>query len=128
LDAKRRLRDGQRGGAKIKFLVTVVVLGILAFAGIKIVPAFFANYQLQDAVTNEARFATSTYPKKTPDDVREDIFKKMQELDVPAKREDIRVTSDGTLVSITLDYTVTFDLAVTQFSHPFHVHADSRPI
>ncbi len=127
MDAKR-LRDGQRGGAKLKFLVTILILGALAFAAVRIVPAYFANYQLQDAVTDEARFATSTYPKKTTDDLRNDVFKRAQELEVPTKREDIRVTSDGSLVTISLDYTVTFDLAVTQFTHQFHVHADSRPI
>jgi len=100
----------------------------LAFAAVKIVPAYFANYQLDDAMKTEARFATSAYPKKTVEDVREDIFKKVQELEVPAKKEDIRVTSDGSLVSISLDYSVTFDLAVTQFTRQFHLHEDSRPI
>jgi hypothetical protein len=127
LDAKQ-FRERQRGGAKIKFLVAVVVLGSLAFAAVKIVPAYFANYQLDDAMKTEARFATSAYPKKTVEDVREDIFKKVQELEVPAKKEDIRVTSDGSLVSISLDYSVTFDLAVTQFTRQFHLHEDSRPI
>ena len=127
MDAKQ-FRERQRGGAKIKFLVAVVVLGSLAFAAVKIVPAYFANYQLDDAMKTEARFATSAYPKKTVEDVREDIFKKVQELEVPAKKEDIRVTSDGSLVSISLDYSVTFDLAVTQFTSQFHLHEDSRPI
>lgn len=127
MDAKQ-FRERQRGGAKIKFLVAVVVLGSLAFAAVKIVPAYFANYQLDDAMKTEARFATSAYPKKTVEDVREDIFKKVQELEVPAKKEDIRVTSDGSLVSISLDYSVTFDLAVTQFTRQFHLHEDSRPI
>ena len=127
MDAKQ-FRNGQRGGAKIKFLVAVVILGSLAFAGVKIVPAYFANYQLDDAMKTEARFATSAYPKKSVEDVREDIFKKVQELEVPAKKEDIRVTSDGSLVSISLDYSVTFDLAVTQFTREFHLHEDSRPI
>lgn len=127
MDAEQ-FRNAQRGGAKIKFLVAVVVLGSLAFAGVKIVPTYFANYQLDDAMKTEARFATSAYPKKSVEDIREDIFKKVQELEVPARKEDIRVTSDGSLVSISLDYSVTFDLAVTQFTRQFHLHEDSRPI
>ncbi len=67
----------------------------MVFCAFKIVPSWFANYQLQDAITTEARFATSTYPKKTPEDIQDDVFKKAQELGVPAKKEDIKVTFDG---------------------------------
>lgn len=124
----RRIRDGQRGGAKLNFAITLIILGAMVFGAIKVVPSWFANYQLQDAITTEARFATSTYPKKTAEDIQGDVFKRAQELGVPAKKEDIKVTFDGNLITITLDYSVTYDLAVTQITHPFHLYADSRPI
>ena len=124
----KRMRDGQRGGAKLSFAITIIILGAMAFGAIKVVPSWFANYQLQDAITTEARFATSTYPKKSPEDIQGDVFKKAQELGVPARKEDIKVTFDGNLVTISLDYSVTYDLAVTQITHPFHLYADSRPI
>jgi hypothetical protein len=38
------------------------------------------------------------------------------------------VTTDGSLVSISLDYSITFDLIVYQLTHQFHLYADSRPI
>jgi hypothetical protein len=123
-----RVRDRQRGGGKLGFFITVIVLGFLAFCTFKIAPSYFANYQLQDAMTTEARFATSTYPKKTPEDIQEDVGKKIKELGVPAKKEDVKVTTDGSLVTITLDYAITFDLIVYQFTHQFHLYADSHPI
>ncbi|HTR46212.1 MAG TPA: hypothetical protein VMM16_02335 [Verrucomicrobiae bacterium] len=121
---------GERGGSKINFLITIVVLGAMAFAGVKIVPVYFANYQFQDAIQTEARFALSAYPKKSVEDVRDDCFKKVQELDLPIKRESIKVIMDpatGTL-DISADYTVTFDLAVYQWTHDFHPHADNHTI
>jgi hypothetical protein len=124
----KRLQDRQRGGAKLSFAITIIILGTMVFCAIKVVPSWFANYQLQDAITTEARFATSTYPKKTPEDIQGDVFKKAQELGVPAKVGDIKVTFDGNLVTITLDYSVSYDLAVTQITHQFHLYADSRPI
>jgi len=124
----KRIRGGQRGGSKLSFFITIIILGSLAFCAFKMVPSFFANYQLQDAMTTEARFATSTYPKKTPDDIQNDVYKKMQELGVPAKKEDVKVVSDGSLITITLDYSVTFDLIVYQFTHQFHLYTDSRSI
>jgi hypothetical protein len=123
-----RVHGGERGGARLSFAITVIILGIMVFCAIKVVPSWFANYQLQDAITSEARFANSTYPKKTMDDIRDDVFRKVQELGVPAKKDDIKVTVDGSLISISLDYAVTYDLAVTQITHQFHVSADSRSI
>jgi len=123
-----RIRDGQQGGAKLSFAITIIILGTMVFCAIKVVPSWFANYQLQDAITTEARFATSTYPKKTPEDIQGDVYKKAQELGVPTKQQDIKVTFDGNLVTISLDYSVTYDLAVTQITHHFHLYADSRPI
>ncbi len=123
-----RLQDRQRGGAKLSFAITIIILAVMVFCAIKVVPSWFANYQLQDAITTEARFATSTYPKKSPEDIQGDVFKKAQELGVPAKKEDIKVSFDGNLVTITLDYSVSYDLAVTQITHQFHLYADSRPI
>jgi hypothetical protein len=123
-----RVRVGQRGGGKLGFFITIIVLGAIAFCAYKLVPSFFANYQLQDAITTEARFATSTYPKKSPDDIQNDVYKKMQELGVPAKKEDVKVSTDGSLVTISLDYSITFDLIVYQLTHQFHLYADSHPI
>jgi hypothetical protein len=123
-----RIHGGERGGAKLSFAITVIILGVMVFCAIKVVPSWFANYQLQDAITTEARFATSTYPKKSPEDIQGDVFKKAQELGVPARKEDIKVTFDGNVVTISLDYAVTYDLGVTQITHPFHLYADSRPI
>jgi hypothetical protein len=124
----QRLLGGQRGGAKLSFAITIIILGTMVFCAARVVPSWFANYQLQDAITTEARFATSTYPKKNPDDIREDVFAKIQELGVPAKKDDIKIVTDGNQVTISLDYSVTYDLAVTQMTHQFHVSADSRPM
>jgi len=123
-----RAHGSERGGAKLSFAITIIILGTMVFCAIKVVPSWFANYQLQDAITTEARFATSTYPKKSPEDIQGDVFKKASELGVPAKKEDIKVTFDGNLVTISLDYSVSYDLAVTQITHQFHLYADSRPI
>jgi hypothetical protein len=124
----QRVRDGQRGGGKLSFAITILILGTMVFCAVKVVPSWFANYQLQDAITTEARFATATYPKKTAEDIQGDVFKRVQELGVPAKKEDIKVSFDGNLLSISLDYSVSYDLIVTQINHQFHLYADSRPI
>jgi hypothetical protein len=123
-----RVHEGERGGAKTSFLITIIILGIMVFCAVKVAPAFFANYQLNDSMTSEARFANSTYPKKTPDDIQDDVYRKAVELGVPIKKQDVKVSVDGNLITVTVDYSVTWDLIVTQIVHQFHDSADSHSI
>jgi hypothetical protein len=121
-------RHPQRGGAKLNLIITLVILGAMAFAGVKVVPVYVANYEFQDALNSESRFALTGYPKKNVEDVRDDIFKKAQDLGIPCKREDIQVSMENGYVSISLDYSVPIDLAVYQFDLQFHPHADNHSI
>lgn len=121
-------RNRELGESKIKPILVLLVLAFAAYSAFKIVPAYFANYQLQDMIKSEALFATSAYPRKTADDIHSDVWKKVQELGIPAKPEAIKVTGGDQAVSITVDYTVPVDLTVYQFTLDFHPHADSHSI
>jgi hypothetical protein len=122
----RRNRERQRGGSKFSSIMMLLVLGSMAFAAFKIVPAYFANYQLQDSMVTEARFAMVN--RKAATDVQDDIWKKVQELGIPAKKDDIQVTTDQGLVQITVNYSVPVDLIVYQYSLQFHPQADNKAI
>jgi hypothetical protein len=56
----------------------------------------------------QARFGIVN--RYTDEQVRENIFKVVQDLDIPAKREDIKVTVTQAIVKISLQYTVPVDL------------------
>jgi len=118
----------ERGGAKIKLVLTLLVLGSMVFLGVRIFPAYFANYQIEDSMKTEAQFAAAAYPKRTEDMVRAAIWGKVQELGIPAKEDDIVVSMSPQNVDITLNYTVAIDLVVTQWNHDFHNHADNHSI
>jgi YbbR domain-containing protein len=124
----QQTQNGQKGGAKINLLITLMIMAAMIFTAVKVVPVYFANYQFQDAINSESRFALTGYPKRTIEDVRDDIYKKAQELQIPAKREDIQVSMQSGYVNISLDYSVPIDLAVYQFSLQFHPHADNHSI
>ncbi|MGH9683963.1 MAG: hypothetical protein ACRD4S_10175 [Candidatus Acidiferrales bacterium] len=111
----------------MNLILTLAVLGSMIFAGIEIMPAYFANYQLQDSMESEARFANS-YPRKDTDEIRDDIWRKVQSLGVPAKIDDIHVTGNGGIWEISIDYSVPIDLRVYQFNLDFHPHADNKSI
>ena len=120
----------ERGGSKLNVILPLLILGGMIFVIAKIVPVYFANYQFQDAIQTEAKFALTGYPKKSLDDLREDVYKKAQELDIPTDRENIRVAVDANkgYVDIGLDYSVPIDLKVYQFTLQFHPHADNHSI
>lgn len=121
-------RIAERGGSAVNLLLAIVIAGGMAFAGFKIVPVYVANFEFQDAMASESRFALSGYPTKSVDDIRDDMFKKAQDLGIPAKADDIQVIIDNKDVDIALDYTVPIDLAVYQWNKQFHVHADNHSI
>jgi Domain of unknown function (DUF4845) len=119
-------RNHERGGGKVNLLLTVLVVGALIFAAIKIVPAYVNNYQLQDSMETEARFAGAN--RKAEADIRQDVWKKVEELGIPAKQDDLRVSMAEGAVQISLSYTIPIDLQVYRFNLDFHPHADNRTI
>jgi len=122
----RRNRNSQQGGSKFSSIMMLLILAAMAFAAFKIVPSYFADYQLQDSMTTEARFALVN--RKAPNDVQDDIWKKVQELGIPAKKDDIQVISDQGLVQISISYTVPVDLIVFHHDLVFHDQKDNKAI
>jgi len=73
-------------------------------------PIYVAEYQLKDKITEQARFAIVN--RYTEDQVKDIIFKVIQDLDIPAKRDDIKVQTTNHGLMISVSYTVPVDLAV----------------
>ncbi len=71
-------------------------------------PSTCAEYQLKDKIAEQARFAVvNRYPE---DQVRDVIFKVIQDLDIPAKRDDIKVETTNHGLMISVNYSVPVDL------------------
>jgi hypothetical protein len=126
--ARTALRFRERGSSKLNTLFALAIFGGMIFAAVKIVPPYFANYQFQDAIESESKFALTGYPKRSQDDIQEEVFQKAKSLGIPAKRDDVHVAMANGSVSISLDYNVPVDLQVYQFTLQFHSHADNHSI
>jgi len=110
-------------------LLTLLFLGVTIFVAVKLVPPYVSNYQFQDSIQTEAKFALAGYPKKSEDDIRDAVWNKAQELNIPLKKkEDIKITMDQGNVSISTDYAIPIDLFVYQLTLQFHPHADNHTI
>jgi hypothetical protein len=108
-NAKSSLR-AQRGGARLKALVYTAILVAAVFAAIKTVPAYVAEYELKDKMSEQARFAVVN--RYTEEQIRDNIYRTIQDLDIPAKREDVKVTNTNHGLAISVNYTVPVDLMV----------------
>ncbi len=114
---------------RIAFVLFMIVA--LIFLGLKFVPVYFGNYSFKDYVEDESR-RTSYSPTATEDTIRDEVFKKAQEYDIPLTKEDIKVSkgSGGGIqaVVISADYTVHLDLLVTSTDLHFSVASQNKPM
>jgi hypothetical protein len=103
-------------------IVGILVIVAAVYLCATLIPPFFANYQFEDAIKTEAQM--STYSTKSEEQIRDTIFKKAQELEIPMSREQIKVQRTGPQGSgsITIDaaYIVHLDLP----GYPLDLHFD----
>lgn len=103
-------RPSERGGGTIKAILWTAILVYSAFVAYKIIPAYVAEYQLADKMQEQARFAVVN--RYTEDQIRDNIFKVVQDLEIPVKREQITIVATQQVVKISMDYTIPVDLLV----------------
>ena len=119
-------RNSERGEGRLKAVVVIAVIALLIYSAVKIVPAYISDYQLSDKMQEQARFAVVN--RYTEEQIRENLFRTMQELEIPAKREDIKVTSSNAIVKISLSYTVPVDLFFYHLDLHFSPSSENRAL
>src|SRR5437667_10821015 len=72
----------------IKLILGFAVMAAVIYGGVMLIPPYFSNYQFEDAIETEARM--STYSTKPEDAIRESLFKKAQDLEIPIGKEQIK--------------------------------------
>jgi hypothetical protein len=114
----------ERGAGTIKAILWTVLLIYGAFVAYKILPAYVAEYQLQDKMQEQAKFAVvNRYPEEQ---IRDSIFKVVKDLDIPVKREEIKITATQEVVRIACDYTIPVDLLVYQMNLHFTPSSENK--
>jgi hypothetical protein len=114
----------------LKLLVALGAIAIGVYVGFQLVPPFFANYQFQDAIQNEA--VLQSYSNKTEDEIRSTIYKKAQDLEIPIREDQINVQRVGSGGSGSLAISVTYTVHVALPYYPldleFRPASKSTPI
>jgi len=104
------------------FLGLFIIVGGV-YVGAKVIPAYYENYQFQDAIKNEATL--DTYTPKSEQEIKQTIFHKAQDLDIPIAADGIQVQRQGSqfngIVTIRAPYVVHVDLP----GYPMDLHFDA---
>jgi hypothetical protein len=112
----------------IKLILVLALLAGLVYVAAEVIPPYFANYQFQDDLDSEARLGT--YSTKGDDVIRDAVFKKAQDLEIPITRDQIRIQRIGAAgnggVLIETDYSVHVELPGYPMDLHFHPQTKNK--
>lgn len=89
-------------------------------------PVLINEYQFQDSLQDIARFASVN--RKSNEQVRQAVLEEAQKEDLPVEAEDIKVEGSGGNIHINVEYSVTIDLKVYQWTLNFHPAANNASL
>jgi hypothetical protein len=111
-------RDTELVMGRLKTILALLLLAVAGYICAKVFPPYFADGQLKDKMYEEARFAQAN--ERRPEQLRDITYAEAQKLDIPLRRDDIKVEQDANGTRITANYTVTVDLYYYQVDWAFH--------
>src|ERR1700736_6239720 len=120
------IRLHQRGEGKIKAIIVTAIIAFAVYAAVKIVPPYAAEYQLADKMQEQARFAVVN--RYTDEQIRDNVYKVVRDLEIPVKREIIKVEASREIVKISMDYTVPIDLLSYRLDLHFTPSSENRAL
>ncbi len=92
----------------IRAILGVAFIVAVLWSVAVLVPPYYHNYELQDTIADEARM--NTYTPKSVEEMRETIFRRCQNLEIPCDREKIVVSREQGGVMINVNYSVHVEL------------------
>lgn len=109
---------GERGASRLKAIVWTLILAACVYISVLVIPVYVNEYEFQDGMQTIARFATVN--RQGVDQIRDATLKEAEKDDLPVRKEDIKVRAVNGNVNINVDYSVTVDLHVYQWTLNFH--------
>ncbi len=106
---------------KMVFGILIIVGAVILIAALA--PPYFSNYEFQDALKTESQL--STYSTKTEDVIRDEVFRKAQEMDIPITRDQIKVVRNGVVGTGSVDIEASYIVHVNLPGYPLDLHFDA---
>jgi cell division protein FtsL len=105
------MRRAEEASGRFKALLSLAFLAAIIFVAVKILPAYVANFQLEDHIRQlSLHLAVRTKPS-TPEEIRDEVVAFAQDHGIALAADNVKVTISRH-ISISVDYTVPVDLIV----------------
>ena len=86
-------RQGERGSARLKLMLVIIVIGVVAYAGYVYIPVSYNAYLFKDLMQQKVNTAAALgHPANW---VQEQLVKSAPEYDIPTDAEIIPALKDG---------------------------------
>ncbi|MGD0792758.1 MAG: hypothetical protein ABR920_13410 [Terriglobales bacterium] len=116
--------------ATLKLIFGVAIIAAMVMVGIKLIPPYFANYELEDSIKTEA--IQATYSTRTEDDIRDAVIKHARNYDIALTPKQVHVarvggSGNGTL-AIDAEYSVPIELPGYSTILDFHPSSKNKGV
>jgi hypothetical protein len=118
------MRASDTGSGGVKLVFTLLVLGAIGYAAVKIVPVYVNNYELEDFIRQQTPFwLMQQIPMEV---VRNKILDKAKDLELPVTPKQVKIEANASKVTVDIDYTVPIDLKVYTLQLHFSPSSENR--
>lgn len=107
----------EKGEGRVGFMITLIIVGVAIFLGVKVIPVRIAAYEFRDVLREEARYGAV---RNSDDVVTKRIMDKAVELEIPLDKKNLKVSRTPTQMVITANYEQPIDLKVTTYVYRFN--------
>jgi hypothetical protein len=97
-----------------------MIVATLAYGAYKFLPPYVSHYQLKDEMREIATLSAAGVPPRAAGpsgkstgslaDIQEAVLAKAKELEIPLRKQDVKVSRDVSRVFITVKYTIPVEL------------------
>ncbi|HTY42967.1 MAG TPA: hypothetical protein VMH79_13925 [Thermoanaerobaculia bacterium] len=94
-----------RGGANVGCIVWLVILGFVGYVLYKVVPVKVASSEFYDVMQEQAAFGSIKDVKF----IEFEILRKAEELHIPVKKENLKITRSREAITVEAHYEITID-------------------
>ena len=105
---------------------SLLMIGALSYGAYKFAPPFVSHYQLIDAMKEITTLsAAGVLPERKGgssdpvSNIQEAVLAKARDLEIPLRKQDIKVRREEAMVFITVKYTVPIELPTTVYDYNF---------
>ena len=97
-----KTKTSERGGARLKFIVVVAIIGIMAYAALQFMPVLYQAYQIKDLMQHDVDAAVAF--GHSPAWIKDQLTKSFPEYGIPPEAV-ITPTQQDNRIQVRVQYT-----------------------